>query len=102
MSDELKECPFCGGEADRCIVLPGGGTRFGCHECGIRATNPEDWNRRVPPPLAWTSEPPTVPGWYWVMGSSGILRNVQHCNGDEVWSTGQRFAGPIPEPEVTP
>lgn len=46
---KLEPCPFCGGEGIASTELPGGWKRYGCFECGIRACNPEDWNRRAKP-----------------------------------------------------
>lgn len=57
---------------------------------------------RAAPPLAWTTEPAKVAGWYWIEGSAGRRLTV-------VWLLlgqrlcGCRIAGPIPEPqEPTP
>jgi hypothetical protein len=59
--DELKACPFCGGEAKEyevCHNKGGYDELFGCSSCGIGSDNPHAWNRRTPPPhtaamLAW-------------------------------------------------
>lgn len=46
----LKECPFCGGKADRYGWLSGEGD-FGpeCETCGATAASVEAWNRRALP-----------------------------------------------------
>lgn len=51
-NEELKPCPFCGGEAE--IVMSGGDRRVDCKKCGARSdwydTEAEAiaaWNRRV-------------------------------------------------------
>lgn len=50
-NEELKPCPFCGGEAE--IVMSGGDRRVECKKCGARSdwydTEAEAiaaWNRR--------------------------------------------------------
>lgn len=49
MSEELKPCPFCGGECDPDGWLGGDGTRGPeCNDCGATARTVEDWNRRTP------------------------------------------------------
>lgn len=50
MSEELKPCPFCGGECDATGWLRGDGTRGPeCEGCGATAASVEDWNRRAQP-----------------------------------------------------
>lgn len=52
MNDELKPCPFCGGEADHSFGEKGDGTPWPyveCVECGA-STEPDVWNRRTPTP----------------------------------------------------
>ena len=54
---KLRNCPFCGGEADHEIFTDGFRMwcRAGCKECGVELTVPyitgkeaaEAWNRRV-------------------------------------------------------
>jgi len=53
MSEELKRCPFCGGEA-REQEQPGsfggyGITEISCRDCSARASNNDDWNTRTEP-----------------------------------------------------
>lgn len=66
--------------------------------------------------LAWTSEPPTEPGWYWHrfedLGEEVVL--VERVSTGELWQLsvyGMRkplaekageWAGPLVAPEVTP
>lgn len=52
MSEELKPCPFCGGQADR-HRTPGGNSVITCHNCGsvVRLVGrykeiTETWNNR--------------------------------------------------------
>ena len=60
MTDELKPCPFCGGEAEYKIAY--GVT---CHTCGAKkpsmyADAPEAWNTRTPTPVAPQGAPETI------------------------------------------
>lgn len=57
-------------------------------------------------PLKWTTEPPKVPGFYFLKMKSGAKSTVYLCEQDIIgkdWrgSVGQwvAIAGPIPEPE---
>ena len=75
------------------------------------------------PGLAWTTEPPTVPGWYWWCFARDIVPRIVYvvwestlrktdndhllvlypnCN-EEFWVSerGGHWAGPIPGPEET-
>ena len=77
------------------------------------------------PELRWTTEPPTVPGWYWVRWSprkpwsgqsevevvevlvpkSGAVY-LDHCGRSPEWESLSanwlEWSGPIPEPTGTP
>ena len=54
-----------------------------------------EWNS-IPRSLAWTDEPPKVPGWYWYKNSSylGIVKFPGLYDGKR---EGWQWAGPIPE-----
>lgn len=56
-----------------------------------------DWWNALPRSLAWTDEPPKVPGWYWYKTSShlGITKFPELCDRTR---EGWQWAGPIPEP----
>ena len=50
--------------------------------------------------LAWTTEPPTEPGWYWVK-----WRQTSNHPAEVAWTMllhPSHFAGPIPEPQEEP
>lgn len=57
------------------------------------------WNA-LPRSLAWTNEPPKVPGWYWYRHNPS--RTIAMINVDvepiEYESLPGQWAGPIPEP----
>lgn len=118
MSDELRACPFCGGESSldklgpssrpwvpQCVNI------FGDNPCGCslgRYATKEDavaaWNRRAEPtPLVWSSERPRVVGDYIVRTighKSRYLINIDESDlacGD-IGFEGYEFAGPLPEP----
>ena len=63
-------------------------------------------NRRVAgleAALAWTTEPPKAPGWYWIHEPAARPRIVGVTSFDlpiDSWSgwANARWAGPIPEP----
>lgn len=128
MSEVLKPCPFCGGEA---AMLQDGEDdsetgeishyRVICMNCGIEQmpapTKEEagaDWNRRAVPYRRWEagSEPPD--GWYFLVEPYGV--RVESITGGlvvgaawlgsnfESWESwveqGWQFYGPIPEPEA--
>ena len=48
--EDLKHCPFCGGEADVSLGQKGDGFNWWyveCVKCGAMCDSVEDWNRRV-------------------------------------------------------
>ncbi len=50
MSEELKPCPFCGGEATHSVGKKGDGSDWHyveCIVCGGMAESPAAWNRRA-------------------------------------------------------
>lgn len=47
--------------------------------------------------LTWTSERPTVPGWYWVRSERGTFVR-QYYGASDFFAPWDEFAGPIPEP----
>ena len=117
MMDESLPCPVCGGRAwanyEPTII------RIYCPCCDIVGPKKDTieearaaWNT-LPRSLAWTDEPPKVPGWYWCRDAEGEIRLRQlenfvggprlfvcgiskHIFPDEL--TGIQWAGPIPEP----
>ena len=65
MSDELRNCPFCGGKADPEGWMSGGDEpRQGpaCDDCGATADSAAAWNRRAPSAIAAMREHEAV-GW---------------------------------------
>ena len=51
MTDKLKLCPFCGGEADPSEGQKGDGSPYyyvECLRCAATAEGAEAWNTRVP------------------------------------------------------
>lgn len=55
--------------------------------------------------LTWTSERPTVPGWYWtrrrdfwVKDGPGLITEIRQDAIGMEWREGMQFAGPIREP----
>jgi len=53
MSEELKPCPFCGGEAreqeQRGSFGGYGLTEIYCLDCSARSSDKDDWNTRTAP-----------------------------------------------------
>lgn len=52
-------------------------------------------------PLKWTTEPPTVPGWYWhrnCLGVTFLHLTAVKANPLPALDTWE-WAGPVPEPE---
>lgn len=41
-----------------------------CRKCGVveKAVELDRFCRKLDPPLSWTTEQPTQPGWYWFKG----------------------------------
>lgn len=129
---ELKPCPYCGSYDVGVNVSPVQtyGLRYYyaiCYQC--KTTGPEmdnekgesiseeavtkAWNA-LPRSLRWTSEPPTVPGWYWQRGGESEeprVVPVVWCRADSgemelriccrPYTPLSRYewAGPIPEPQ---
>ena len=104
MMDESLPCPVCGGRAwanyEPTII------RIYCPCCDIVGPKKDTieearaaWNP-LPRPLAWTDEPPKVPGWYWCRDENDeenariIFPNIRKTK----WRDKQ-WAGPIPEPK---
>jgi hypothetical protein len=54
----------------------------------------------APPTLAWTTEPPTVPGWYMYRTPTGKRPFLVSVLAPEYQSSGHWY-GPIPEPTPT-
>ena len=150
MSEELKPCPAC--QCRVVIAEKLAPRRFAvyCHgkDCEMggpkRSTRSKAiaaWNSlpRAPhitpndadckgcperrPGLAWTTEPPTVPGWYWWCFARDIVPRIVYVvwestlrktdndhllvlypnRNEEFWVSerGGHWAGPIPGPEET-
>lgn len=87
MSEELKSCPFCGGNPEIIGINNCNPFRVYCEACGLVYGEDKEfyayqvveaWNRRSAP--HWLSDPPTEPGWYWlkVADYHQIVR-VEHC-----------------------
>lgn len=104
MMDESLPCPVCGGRAwanyEPTII------RIYCPCCDIVGPKKDTieearaaWNT-LPRSLAWTDEPPKVPGWYWYRHKPS--RTIAMINVDvepiEYESLPGQWAGPIPEP----
>ncbi len=104
MMDESLPCPVCGGRAwanyEPTII------RIYCPCCDIVGPKKDTieearaaWNT-LPRSLAWTDEPPKVPGWYWCRDENDkenariIFPNIRKTK----WRDKQ-WAGPIPEPK---
>ena len=104
MMDESLPCPVCGGRAwanyEPTII------RIYCPCCYIVGPKKDTieearaaWNT-LPRSLAWTDEPPKVPGWYWCRDENDkenariIFPNIRKTK----WRDKQ-WAGPIPEPK---
>lgn len=60
--------------------------------------------------IAWVAEPPTEPGWYWVVNSIGAVDMVELRESDLFYVAGDNqtwpafsfthWLGPLPVPEV--
>ena len=104
MMDESLPCPVCGGRAwanyEPTII------RIYCPCCDIVGPKKDTieearaaWNT-LPRSLAWTDEPPKVPGWYWCRDENDkenariIFPNIRKTK----WRDKQ-WAGPIPAPK---
>ena len=104
MMDESLPCPVCGGRAwanyEPTII------RIYCPCCDIVGPKKDTieearaaWNT-LPRSLAWTDEPPKVPGWCWCRDENDkenariIFPNIRKTK----WRDKQ-WAGPIPEPK---
>lgn len=101
MMDESLPCPACGGRA--WAHYEPTTIRIYCPCCDILGPQKNTieearaaWNA-LPRSLAWTDEPPKVPGWYWYKTSShlGITKFPELCDRTR---EGWQWAGPIPEP----
>lgn len=97
----LLPCPACGGRA--WAHYEPTTIRIYCPCCDILGPQKNTieearaaWNA-LPRSLAWTDEPPKVPGWYWYKTSShlGITKFPELCDRTR---EGWQWAGPIPEP----
>ncbi len=102
----LLPCPACGASD---VVMRVDTRAYGfCSACGMCGpcapkVNVEyavrQWNA-LPRSLAWTNEPPKVPGWYWYRHNPS--RTIAMINVDvepiEYESLPGQWAGPIPEP----
>lgn len=105
MSDELKPCPFCGGEAEVTNVLNAGKVLVGCNNDDCTA-NPAivgtalepvivRWNRRAEVPAGWrpipkevdTSNPPFDGSevLIWGEGQDGAYLAIYEADTNEPW-----------------
>jgi len=114
---EFLPCPFCGESEDLVSASHPvvDGWAVSCGSCGSSSfaieTDDDEfdeaeaikrWNTRAPA-LAWASEPPAVPGWYWarhplVLGLVMVPVGPEDIGRGE-FKPGSQWAGPIPEPE---
>ncbi len=85
---------------------------FDCNTGELKVFSDGEWRIQQPvsciPP--WTTQPPTVDGWYWVkwQGFSPVImkfdgnRYVTECGVDDPWTVDTlehaQWSGPIPEP----
>lgn len=123
-SPKLKPCPHCGGSDLRVYwndIYEKHYVR--CHTCHMqgpeiygREAAAEAWNA-IPRALTWTTEKPTVLGWYWwkgyerdsaqlievftamIGGYSGLCVQIPRNGMQPIPSVGGFWAGPIPEPQ---
>lgn len=104
MMDESLPCPVCGGRAwanyEPTII------RIYCPCCDIVGPKKDTieearaaWNT-LPRSLAWTDEPPKVPGWYWYRHKPSCTIAMINVDVEpiEYESLPGQWAGPIPEP----
>lgn len=118
---ELKPCPHCGSDNVECLICTinadeNQDVHFhiaceGCYTSGPIADTGEIagklWNS-LPRALRWTTEPPTVAGWYWYsMGKGHAVCLLVCADGKAKLSKdhftdaellGGEWAGPIPAP----
>ncbi len=71
MPEQLKPCPACG---ETPIINADSGHVI-C--CKIVVDDVDCWNQ-LPRALRWTTEPPTVAGWYW-MGTNSKIDHVANA-----------------------
>lgn len=114
----LLPCPACGASD---VVMRVDTRAYGfCSACGMCGpcapkVNVEyavrQWNA-LPRSLAWTDEPPKMPGWYWFKDEYGIrIAWIKHDSrkmnelyaviggvGNWMSTLHGQWAGPIPEP----
>jgi len=58
MTEKLKPCPFCGGEAEiERAGTPRFSTIYACTDCGCRLETGEEWGHGT----AWNTRPSVVP-----------------------------------------
>lgn len=112
----LLPCPACGGRA--WAHYEPTTIRIYCPCCDILGPQKNTieearaaWNA-LPRSLAWTDEPPKVPGWYWFKDEYGIrIAWIKHDSrkinelyaviggvGNWMSTLHGQWAGPIPEP----
>lgn len=109
MSEELTllQCPACGHPAGIARANGTGCAFVMCQHVKCAFSGPikttseaaiAAWNA-LPRSLAWTNEPPKVPGWYWFRngGAKPVILSITlpvkwKAEPDDEW------AGPIPEP----
>lgn len=109
---ELKPCPHCGSDNVECLICTinadeNQDVHFhiaceGCYTSGPIADTGEIagklWNS-LPRALRWTTEPPTVAGWYWHHMPPAFGTVIEFFD-PEISEAGRgEWAGPIPEPK---
>lgn len=104
---ELKPCPHCGDEKPLVLWTDGNSVCHVecpyCEHCGPAALKESDailtWND-LPRALAWSSEPPSEPGfWWWELCGNRGVDLIQDPEKRVVKDYRARWAGPIPEPK---
>ena len=108
MSDKLKPCPYCNGQAemgygDACYFV----YCTHCNTCGAGEVDSgadaeeqaaEAWNA-LPRRPQWTTEPPTEPGWYWQRRDKEDTPLPVRVEDISDLPANAQWAGPIPEPQ---
>lgn len=98
MADELKPCPFCGGEAEHAVGKRGNGEPWEYIECGVCGATADGaiaWNTRAAPPPepseAWQPIETAPKDGAWVLAARGVIPYVTAWDdGEEIWFTFNR------------
>lgn len=113
MSEELKPCPFCGGEAATKSTIYGYGERYEayCTKCyiGLDLFESEEdaikaWNKRATDWIPVEERLPEESGFYFVTADFGEQVSTANCHFDKKiekwWATMYEVIAwmPLPEP----